>query len=207
VDALERLGFADNDCIVFTGHSRGGKTAMLAGALDSRAAIVNPNETCAGACSCYRHRMSAIDENGKSGVSETLDRLVSVFPSWLGVQMKDYIDREEELPFDSHYLKAMVAPRVLFVSEAASDIWADPVGSWMTSVAAAEVYKLLGAEENIYWYFRSGYHYHKIEDVLQLVNVIRHVRYGEALNDKYFKTPFKQPELAFDWRAPEGCNK
>jgi hypothetical protein len=71
-------------------------------------------------------------------------------------------------------------------------------------VAAAEVYKLLGAEENLYWYFRSGYHCHKVEDVLQLVNVIRHVRYGEALNDKYFKTPFKQPELAFDWRAPEG---
>ena len=37
-------------CVTFTGHSRGGKTAALAGVLDERAAIVNPNETCAGSC-------------------------------------------------------------------------------------------------------------------------------------------------------------
>ena len=202
VDALEYLGFADMDCIAFTGHSRGGKTAMLAGAIDERAAIVNPNETCAGGCSCYRLKIKAIDENGKEGVSETLEPLVKVFPSWMGKEMADYAGREEELPFDSHYLKALVAPRILFVSEASSDIWANPVGSWQTTMGAYEVFKFLGVPENLYWYFRSGYHYHKIEDVLQLINVIRHYKYGEPLNDKYFKTPFKKPELAFDWKAP-----
>lgn len=203
VDAIEHLGFADMDCIAFTGHSRGGKTAMLAGALDERAAIVNPNETCAGACSCYRLGIKAIDENGKEGVSERLEPLVKVFPSWMGPEMKSYVGREEELPFDSHYLKAMVAPRILFVSEAASDIWANPVGSWQTTMGASEVYKLLGVPENLLWYFRSGYHYHKIEDLVQLVNVINHYKLGEPLNDKYYKTPFKKPELAFDWKAPE----
>ena len=202
VDALEYLGFVDMDCIAFTGHSRGGKTAMLAGVIDQRAAIVNPNETCAGGCSCYRLKIKAVDENGKEGVSETLKPLVEVFPSWMGTEMKNYAEREEELPFDSHYLKALVAPRILFVSEAASDIWANPVGSWQTTMGASEVYKLLGAEENLLWYFRSGYHYHKIEDVLQLINVIKHYKNGEPLNDKYFKTPFEKPELAFDWRAP-----
>lgn len=36
VDALEILGNVDMSLIAFTGHSRGGKTAALAGALDGR---------------------------------------------------------------------------------------------------------------------------------------------------------------------------
>ena len=64
VDALEILGFADMDLIAFTGHSRGGKTAALAGALDERAAIVNPNATCAGGNSSYRINIEARIEDG-----------------------------------------------------------------------------------------------------------------------------------------------
>jgi len=48
VDALETLDFIDMDNIAFSGHSRGGKTALLAGVLDERAAIVNTNESGAG---------------------------------------------------------------------------------------------------------------------------------------------------------------
>lgn len=202
VDALEILGCADMDCITFTGHSRGGKVAILAGALDRRAAIVNPNATCAGGCSCYRLNIKAIREDGVTeAASEPLSNIFYHFPTWLGAGMREYIGREDELPFDSHYLKAMVAPRVLFVSEAASDIMANPVGSWQTTMAALEVYKFLGAEENLLWYYRSGGHAQTVEDVTMLVNVIRHFKYGDALCDKYFKTPFDTPELAFDWRA------
>ena len=203
VDALEKLGIADMSCIAFTGHSRGGKTAMLAGALDKRAAIVNPNETCAGACSCYRLHIKAIGENGEEKPSETLKNLLSEFDFWMGEGMAEYADCEEKLPFDTHFLKAMVAPRKLFVSEAASDIWANPVGSWQTTMAAGEVFKFLGVPENLYWYFRSGYHGHKPEDVEMLVNIIKHHQGKEELNDKFYRLPFKQPEYIFDWRAPE----
>ncbi|MEE1225121.1 MAG: hypothetical protein UH081_07680 [Clostridia bacterium] len=204
VDALEYLGIADMDCIAFTGHSRGAKTAMLAGVLDERAAIVNPNATCAGGCSCYRLDIKAIIEDGVTEKeSEPISNIFRHFPMWMGQGMREYIDREDKLPFDSHYLKALVAPRVLFVSEAASDIMANPVGSWQTNEAASEVYKFLGVKENLLWYFRSGTHAQTIEDITQLVNVIKHYKSGEPLNDKFFKTPFKKPELAFDWRAPE----
>ena len=205
VDALERLGFADMSCIAFTGHSRGGKTAMLAGALDERAAIVNPNATCAGGCGCYRLDIKAIKEDGVSEASsEPLSNIYRHFPLWMGEGMRQYIDREDELPFDSHYLKAMVAPRVLFVSEAANDILANPVGSWQTTMGAREVYKFLGAEDKILWYYRkSGGHAHTAEDIAQLVNVIRNYKYGEPLNEKFFKVPFEGVDLAFDWKAPE----
>ena len=42
VDALEQIDEARADQIAITGHSRGGKTVILAGATDERIAIVNP---------------------------------------------------------------------------------------------------------------------------------------------------------------------
>ena len=204
VDALEKLGTVDTDWIAFTGHSRGGKTAMLAGVLDTRAKIVNPNETCAGACSCYRIHMTGVSEDGlKTQRSETLSDLCRRFNFWMGPDLKQYAECEADLPFDEHFLKALVAPRILLVGEAASDMWANPIGSWMTSVAAEEVYALYGKRENLYWYFRSGYHYHKAEDLCMLVSVINHHRNGEKLCDGFFSTPFEQPELIYDWRCPQ----
>ena len=96
----------------------------------------------------------------------------------------------------------MVAPRILFVSEAAGDLWANPVGSWQTSVAAKEVFKFLGVGDNLFWYFRPGTHAHTVSDVQLLVNIINHKRDGAPLNERFFRLPFKAPELAFDWRAP-----
>ena len=203
VDALEQLELVDLNCIAFTGLSRGAKAAMLAGVLDERAAIVNPNETNQGACSCYRIRMKAICEDGVERRSEELADLGKNFSFWLGSDFPKYIGRETELPFDSHYLKAMVAPRVLLVGEAASDLWTNPIGSWQTTKAAGEVFKFLGKEENLIWYFRTGYHDQLGCDVQQLVDVIRFLRERKTLEDTFFKTPFEEPELICDWRCPE----
>ena len=54
----------------------------------------------------------------------------------------------------------------------AGDIWANPVGSWQTTMAAKEVYRFLDAEENLFWYFRPGTHYHDLNDIQMLVNII-----------------------------------
>ena len=205
VDALEQLDEADLGLITFTGHSRGGKTAALAGVLDTRAHIVNPNETCAGACSCYRLHMSA-QVNGKERPSETLKDLLHHFSFWMGEGMQEYADREQDLPFDSHMMKAMIAPRVLFISEAAQDIWANPIGSWQTTMAAGEVFRFLGVPENLLWYFREGTHFHHQKDVQMLVNIIRNRYYADPLDDGFFKTPFKRPPLMFDWRWEHRAN-
>ncbi len=202
VDALEKIGTFDFSTLVFTGHSRGAKTAMLAGVLDERATIVAPNESNAASCSCYRIHMSAVQENGQVHRNETLADVSKNFPFWFGPELKDYANREAELPFDCHFLKAMVAPRVLMIAEAASDIWTNPIGSWQTTMAAKEVYKMLGVEDNLYWYYRRGYHKHDVSDARRLASLICHVRNGEPLEDTFFETPFEQPELIFDWKNP-----
>ena len=190
------------DWIAFTGHSRGGKTAALAGALDTRAKVVNPNETCAGACGCYRIHIAGYTEDSAPFRSETLHDIWNMFTFWFGPEFGAYADREAELPFDTHYLKAMVAPRILFVSEAAGDLWANPVGSWQSSEAAKEVFKFLGVEDNLFWYFRPGTHGHKVVDVDMLVNVIKNRRDGEPLDERMFRLPFEPMEKAFNWRTP-----
>jgi hypothetical protein len=147
--------------------------------------------------------MKAIKENGTEFRSETLADINKNFPFWFGPDLGDYKEREAELPFDAHFTKAMVAPRTLLVAEAASDIWTNPIGSWMTTQAVKEVYRLYGKEENLFWYFRHGEHCHKPEDLRMLVSVIRHQRYGEPLDDGFFSTPFEEPELIYYWKCPE----
>ena len=203
VDALEKLGFADMSCIAFTGHSRGGKTALLAGVLDQRAAIVNPNDSGAGGCGCFRVRVSAITEAGEEKRNEQLDDLIQQFPYWFSRELADYSDREDELPYDQHFLKAMISPRVLIETDAASDLWANPVGSWQTAMAAKEVYRFLNAEDHLYLHYRKGYHFHKIEDIQVLVDIIKHYKNGSPLQNEFFQTPFPEPERIFDWSCPK----
>lgn len=204
LDALFKLGIADPSSVTFTGLSRGGKAALLAGAVDERATIVCPEATCAGSASCYRIHMEAETTDGRILRSETLKDIVNAFPDWFGPDLKAYEDDEASLPFDSHMLKAMVAPRVLFDCQAEDDIWAGPVNSWMTDIAAREVWKLWGKEDNVLWYWRKGGHAHLPEDFDMLIQVIEREQLGTPLSsEKFMKTPFDEPEPLFDWRCPE----
>ena len=203
LDALIQLGYADLSSVTFTGLSRGGKTALLAGVMDERATIVNPEATCAGGSSCYRIHMKALREDGTEARSETLKDIINAFPDWFGPGMKAYEDCEEKLPFDAHSLKALIAPRVFFDCQAKSDIWAGPVNTYQTSIAAREVWKLYGKPENVLWYWRSGGHAHTPEDFDMLIEVIERERHGTPLCDKFQKIPFEAPEPIHDWCCPE----
>ena len=171
--------------------------AIVIANFDERAAIVNPNETNCGACGCYRIHMSAQVE-GELLRSETLADMVTNFPEWLGEGMKPYAEREQDLPFDCHFLKALVAPRTLLVAEACYDIWTNPIGSWQTSMAAAEAYRLLGCEDRLLWYFRRGRHKHSVTDVKMLASVICAKRDGTPLDTTdFFKKPFPDYEKIY----------
>ena len=155
VDALNQQSFIDPAQIAVVGHSRGGKAALLAGATDERIALTSANNSGAGGAGCFRW--------GAPG-AETLADIVTRFPHWFGPDFKSYAGREHELPFDQHFLKALVAPRSLLTTEALGDLWANPAGSWLTHLAARRVYEFLGAGERIAIAFREGGHEHSLGD-------------------------------------------
>lgn len=161
-DYLETCPEIRQDQIAITGHSRGGKAALLAGALDERFALVAPNGSGCGGAGCFRENTAK---------NETLALITDPkrFHYWFHPRLREFADREELLPFDQHFVKALVAPRALLCTEARGDLWANPTGTRRTSVAARQVYRLYGAEEKIGLCYRAGEHDQTLDDWQRLL--------------------------------------
>ena len=110
---------------------------------------------------CFRYRTEP--RNGLRG-NERLQDILRAVPYWFGPKLPAYIGKDHTLPFDQHFLKAAVAPRMLIETSAREDTWANPVGSYLTYEAAREVYQLLGVPDNIAYRIRPGGHAHTPED-------------------------------------------
>lgn len=197
MDALCQLEYVDQTRVAITGHSRGGKTVLLAGALDERFAFVNPNNSGSGGAGCYRYH-TQLDEvpQGGDARSEALADSMRMIPYWFGPEMKPYADCEENLPFDQHFLKALVAPRFLLQTEALGDTWANPKGTWQTHLAAREAYRLLGVPEKIAVRYREGGHKHDFGAFCALLDLMEKGPAPEV-------NPFPEMGRIFDWKCPE----
>jgi hypothetical protein len=172
VDVLEKLDIVRGDQIAVTGHSRGGKTVLLAGATDERIAVTNPNDSGTGGSGLNRLKGPGAE------VVEDFFRSGNIF--WFGPGFADYRGRDGELPYDQHFLHAMVAPRGLLVNEAHGDVWANPIGSYLSCLAAREVYELLGDGDAIGWSIREGGHGHTPADYEALMDFIDVRFFGKA---------------------------
>ncbi len=180
VDFLLTLPEVDSSRIAISGHSRGGKAVLLAGATDVRIALTNPNDSgCAGA-GCFR-----IQGQG----SETLANIVDRFPFWFSPRLPAYVGREDALPFDQHFLKAAVAPRLLLTTEALGDLWANPSGTWHTHTAAQQAFRMLGVPDNIAIWYRQGGHQHSLPDFTALLDFADFHFFGRTLPEGYNVSP------------------
>src|SRR5205823_14582644 len=127
VDYLSTLDVIDKKHIAATGHSRGGKAALLAGATDERIALTAPNNSGCGGAGCYRFQADK---------SEDITAILKNFPFWFEPRFHEFIGRIDRLPIDQHTVKALVAPRALLSTEALDDLWANPKGTQQTYLAA-----------------------------------------------------------------------
>lgn len=182
-DYLLTLEAVDPGQLAVTGHSRCGKTALLAGALDERFALVVPHASGAGGAGCYR----------RSGPDcETLELITDAqrFHYWFHPRLRAFAGREDRLPFDQHFLKALVAPRALLSIEGLGDLWANPLGTQHTWAAAQPVFDLLGAGERNAVHFRPGGHDTTDEDWDTLLEFADHVFFGKPLTREYHRPAF-----------------
>jgi len=193
VDAVLTLDYIDAANIAIAGHSRGGKTVLLAAALDERIRFVNPNGSGTHGCGCYRFEQREQPGLYEDERSETLADLFGAVPYWMGQEMKQYIGRENEIPHDMHFIKALVAPRVLIETNGYADIWANPRGSYITNIEAKKVWALYGKEKNCLAHYREGGHNHTFEDFCVLFDIMEAVISGNEPVE--YPNPFPDIEL------------
>jgi len=116
-----------NRPIIAYGHSRYGKTALLAAAYSpSINAVISHQSGTAGA-SLIR------DKTG-----ETLKNVVDRYPQWLTPNAAQYADNPRSLPTDAHALLAAITPKPILLGNARRDVWSDPEGAYQAAKWASQ---------------------------------------------------------------------
>jgi len=186
LDYLETVDGIDSAKVVITGHSRGGKVALLAGALDERFALVVPNGSGCGGTGSFR-----VQGNG----SESLEAITDPkrFSYWFHPRLRKFAGRLDRLPLDQHFLRALVAPRGLLSTDALGDAWGNPLGTEVTYEAAQKVFDLLGVPDHQGQHFRPGKHDQLAEDWHALVDFADRLFFGRPTQRDFKQTPFENP--------------
>ena len=140
VDYLTTLkSEVDPKRLIAVGHSRLGKTVLLAAAFDERIAMAIPLQAGCGGTAPSR------PVGPQASKAESVKRINTSFPHWFNDTFKEFNDDPTRLPFDQNGLVALCAPRPVLFPNAAEDLWANPDGQFEVLKAADPVYRLLDA--------------------------------------------------------------
>jgi hypothetical protein len=145
VDYLETDSAIDAKKLIITGVSRTGKAALIAGAFDDRWAMVAPVASSGGGTPAYRFSGSTPDRGGKEGLTE----MVRKYPNWFSPHLHQFWGQPDKLPFDEHWLIALVAPRPLICLEGDHDQNVNQNGVYQSIKAARPAYAFLHATDKL----------------------------------------------------------
>ena len=135
LDWVETEPLLDAKHFGVVGHSRGGKTSLLAGATDTRFAMACVNNS---GCSGAKLNHIVLPK------SESIARITKVFPHWFCLNYRQFSGKEFEMDFDQHMLVALMAPRAVAIASASGDAWAGQRGEYASALLASPAWELYG---------------------------------------------------------------
>jgi len=141
LDYFESDKAVDAKQVGIEGHSRYGKTALVAMAYDPRFAIGYISSSGEGGAKLWRRNFG--EQIGNIAGTGEYHWMAGNFIRYDGPLT------EQDLPVDAHELIALCAPRPVFISAGAlnGDGWVDAKGMFLAAVGAGPVYKLLGKKD------------------------------------------------------------
>lgn len=164
VDFLESQEFADRARLIVTGHSRLGKSALVAGAFDERFALSAPIGSAGGGVGVYR-----ACGFGRGG-GEGLDDMMRKYPNWFSPHLHEFGADAEKLPFDQHWFVALTAPRAFFTADGITDRICTPDAVRRSLRAALPAYELHGQAARVGLYYGDHGHAFAPEDWTALLD-------------------------------------
>mgnify|MGYP001775680647 FL=1 len=134
----------DSRRVGLAGHSRYGKSALAAMALDGRFSLAYLS--CSGMAGTSPMRRHYGEDFESLGWDRLHHWLAGAAMRWCGplVPGRQLPRRVLALPVDAQVMVALCAPRPLFIATGHADTWSDPVGSYLTCLRVSPVYRLLG---------------------------------------------------------------
>ncbi|SDD30080.1 Alpha/beta hydrolase family protein [Geodermatophilus telluris] len=151
LDALAGQPGVDARRVLVGGHSRNGKTALLAAAFDDRfAGVVSSSSGVLGAIPARL----CTDRHFGEGV----ELLTRHYPGWYHPRLRWFAGREHRLPTDAHELLALAAPRPVLVSVAVEDPVERVPAARAAVDAARDAFALLGRPDALELALRPGGH-------------------------------------------------
>jgi len=128
-----------------TGCSRNGKGALVVGAFDERIALTIMQESGSGGAASWR----ISDAQLAAGQNVQTLRQIVTENVWFTEEFTLFSEAATKLPFDHHSLMGLIAPRGLLVVENTGMEWLGNQSTYTTSVIAHEIWKALGASDNM----------------------------------------------------------
>ena len=149
LDYLETDPDVDAKKVGIEGVSRYGKAALVTMAFDPRFAMVLVGSSGEGGAKLHRRNFGEAVEN-LTGSGE-YHWMAGNFLKYGAAEASFGSKNANDLPVDAHMLIALCAPRLTFISygipERGDANWLDHQGSYMATVAAGPVFRLLGARD------------------------------------------------------------
>ena len=161
IDILEDDPRTDPARTAIIGHSRSGKSALVAGTYDRSIDAIIAHQAGTGGTALSR------DKPG-----ETVEGMVKNYPHWFDPAYQAFdAEGPNTTPVDMHALIALNAPTPLLIGNGRRDVWSDPNGSWRATLEADPVYKAAGtggldqsgmreasADADLVFWMRAGGH-------------------------------------------------